>query len=163
MLLLLAYSLYITNDCELLSVPSPLDLFFRAIQLSGVFLFIYASKHFNLFEFLGLKQAFCFLTKKPLKDTDIEGLNNKELITTGAYSIVRHPMYLSGILIFTFNPSISINSLTITVLADVYLVFGAYIESKRYMVKFGNDYIKYMQRVPMLIPNSFRPKRETET
>lgn len=156
MLIVIVYKLNFAEDLELLLIPFPIDLIFRTIQLCGLILFFYALRPFDLLEFLGIKQAYGFLTKTVSKDTDLEGLTNKGLITSGAYSIVRHPMYLSGILIFTFNPVITLNSLTITIFADLYLVFGAWIETKRYITKFGDEYIRYMQRVPMLIPKVFR-------
>jgi len=65
-------------------------------------------------------------------------LRSKELVRTGVYGIVRHPMYLAGLVIFTFNPIITVNGLTVTVLADLYFLFGVFIEERRFLNIFGD-------------------------
>jgi protein-S-isoprenylcysteine O-methyltransferase Ste14 len=75
---------------------------------------------------------------------------------TGVYGIVRHPLYLAGIIVFTFNPHVTINSLTTAVLADLYFLFGMVIEERRLVEIFGDEYRKYRERVPRMIPRLFR-------
>ena len=149
-LLIVTFKIHNLPDYEIIQLPIPIKIIFIALQGTGILLLFYAGQNFNLFEFLGLKQL---IGPSYDNDSDIEGLRKIELIKTGAYRIVRHPMYLAGILIFTFNPYITQNSLTITILADSYLIFGAYIESKRYVKQYGQEYIKYSQEVPMIMPN----------
>ncbi len=150
-LIIAAWLIYNIPDYRLIELPVWLEFLFRGMQLSGIALFIYASNHFNILEFSGLRQAISYISKRP-QGGDIEGLSKNTLVTNGAYAIVRHPMYLAGILIFTFNPDITAKGLTLTVLADLYLIFGAWIESKRYVKDFGQRYIQYMKEVPMLVP-----------
>jgi protein-S-isoprenylcysteine O-methyltransferase Ste14 len=61
-------------------------------------------------------------------------------------------MYLAGIVIFTFNPDITVNGLTITALADLYFLFGVFIEERRFLKTFGSRYREYMKQVPRLMP-----------
>ncbi len=61
-------------------------------------------------------------------------------------------MYLAGLIIFTFNPIITVNGLTVTVLADLYFLFGVFIEERRFLTVFGDEYRRYMERVPRLMP-----------
>jgi len=58
-----------------------------------------------------------YLSRKEVVGS-LEGLTQEELVTTGVYGIVRHPLYVASIIIFTFSPNITVNGLTITVLAD---------------------------------------------
>ncbi len=146
-----AWLIHNIPDYKLIDLPLWLEILCRIMQLIGVTLFLYASKHFSILEFTGLRQAMDYLSKGSQRG-NIEGLSSNTLITNGAYAIVRHPMYLAGILIFTFNPDITVKGLTLTILADLYLLFGAWIESRRYVEYFGDQYVKYMKEVPMLIP-----------
>jgi protein-S-isoprenylcysteine O-methyltransferase Ste14 len=121
------------------------------IQLAGLTLGALAFEYLDTWEFMGFKQVWRYLTRREVAG-NIEGLTQKELVTTGVYGIVRHPMYLAGIIIFTFNPNITVNGLTITILADLYFLFGMFIEERRFLKIFGDQYREYMKRVPRLIP-----------
>ncbi|MBF0566865.1 MAG: isoprenylcysteine carboxylmethyltransferase family protein [Nitrospirae bacterium] len=79
----------------------------------------------------------------------IDGLSPFELVTTGVYSIVRHPIYLAGILMITFQPVVTYNWLTVTVMSDLYFIAAA-IKEERALQKLPEvEYCKYMDRVPM--------------
>ena len=67
--------------------------------------------------------------KKEIKG-DAEGITQTRLVKTGVYSLVRHPLYLAGIIIFTFEPNITRNWLAVSILADIYFIFGAFMEEK---------------------------------
>lgn len=105
-------------------------------------------------EFTGTAQAGRFLRgQKP--GGDIEGLTGDPLLRKGGYAVVRNPLYLTGILVFVFEPNITRSWLTVSVLSVIYFVWGALIEERRMLNRFGNDYRAYMKEVPLLIP---RPK-----
>ena len=125
---------------------------FHLIQLAGLAFGALAFEYLNMREFMGLRQVWRYLTRGEVGG-DMEGLTDKELVTTGVYGIVRHPMYLAGIIIFTFNPNITAKSLLITVLADLYFLFGVLIEERRFLKIFGEEYRTYMKHVPRLIPS----------
>ncbi|HUI67382.1 MAG TPA: isoprenylcysteine carboxylmethyltransferase family protein [Nitrospirota bacterium] len=122
------------------------------IQIAGLAFGALAFDYLNAQEFLGFKQVWRYLKRGEVAG-DMEGLTDRELVTTGVYGIVRHPMYLAGIIVFTFNPNITVNSLLITVLADLYFLFGVFIEERRFLKIFGEEYRMYMQHVPRLIPS----------
>jgi protein-S-isoprenylcysteine O-methyltransferase Ste14 len=121
------------------------------IQIAGIVFGALAFEYLDTWEFMGFKQVWRYLTRREVAG-NIEGLTQKELVTSGVYGIVRHPMYLAGIVIFSFNPHITVNSLTISVLADFYFIFGMFIEERRFLRIFGDQYREYMRRVPRLIP-----------
>lgn len=78
--------------------------------------------------------------------------NNLPFITTGCYRVVRHPLYLLGILFMLLNPVITTRWLTLTLLAIPYLLFGALVEERRMLNQWGDHYRHYQQQVPFLLP-----------
>ena len=123
----------------------------HAIQLGGLVFGARAFEHLDTAEFMGFKQVLRYLTTGETAGNS-EGLTEKELVTTGVYGIVRHPLYLAGIIIFTFEPTITVNGLTVTILADLYFLFGSFIEERRFVKTFGDRYREYRERVPRLVP-----------
>ena len=127
------------------------------IQLGGLVFGARAFEHLDAAEFLGFKQVLRYVTRHETAG-NIEGLSQRELVTTGVYGIVRHPMYFAGIVIFTFEPNITVNGLVITILADLYFIFGSFIEERRFVDTFGERYKEYQEKVPRLIPRLFGPR-----
>lgn len=103
----------------------------------GYLLFKLAFKEMSLASFLGFK---------------IE--ESLELITTGIYARVRHPLYTATILIVIgfviFTPSYTNVVHAICVL--LYVMIGALFEERRLEQLFGNAYTTYKKKTPFLIP-----------
>jgi protein-S-isoprenylcysteine O-methyltransferase Ste14 len=74
------------------------------------------------------------------------------LITRGPYAIVRHPLYLAGILVLITNMKMTQIDLLAVLLISGYCVIGAFIEEKRLLSVYGNEFMKYKERVSMFIP-----------
>lgn len=74
------------------------------------------------------------------------------LTTTGCYAVVRHPLYLLGILFLLLNPVITTRWIALTILSIPYLLFGALIEERRMLRNLGAIYSSYQRDVPFLIP-----------
>ncbi len=138
-------------DRAIWTAPVWLRLIMHAIQLAGFVFGTRAFEYLDSGEFLGVRQVWRYLSRKEVAGNS-EGFTQKELVTSGVYGVVRHPLYLAGIIIFTFNPLITVNGLTITALADLYFLFGVFIEERRFLRIFGDQYREYMRRVPRLIP-----------
>jgi protein-S-isoprenylcysteine O-methyltransferase Ste14 len=54
--------------------------------------------------------------------------------------------------VFTFNPHMTRTWLTVAALADAYFLFGALVEERRLLKRFGAEYAEYRERVPLLVP-----------
>lgn len=84
-----------------------------------------------------------------------------DLITSGPYAIVRHPIYTAmlGLLVAT---GMTFSSVPATLLGVVLYLLGTLIrtriEERLLMATFGERYQAYARRVPALIPFS-RPRR----
>ncbi|RME68851.1 MAG: hypothetical protein D6778_01335, partial [Nitrospirae bacterium] len=118
------YLLLQIPDRVLWRAPQWLAIPMHGVQVLGLMLGVMAFRRFDGLEFLGIRQALLYLKGQPIGG-DIEGISQRGLITDGIYGIVRHPMYLGGILIFTFEPNLTRNFLTVTILADLYFLYGA--------------------------------------
>ncbi len=77
-----------------------------------------------------------------------------ELITTGPYAIVRHPMY-SALLTMGVGFALAANSavtLGVAVLFAVPFTLHTYIEEQLFVKHFGDEWREYAARVPRLVP-----------
>ena len=78
----------------------------------------------------------------------------ERIVTTGVYSIVRHPQYLGGILAhigFSFLLS-GLYSLLATPLVIGLIYTISWKEENELTKEFGQEYADYKKKVPMLIP-----------
>ncbi|TFG28824.1 isoprenylcysteine carboxylmethyltransferase family protein [Candidatus Thorarchaeota archaeon] len=77
-----------------------------------------------------------------------------ELVTDGIYSKVRHPLYLATILIFGAMAMIYPFSRVIlfAVCMILYTLIGAYLEERKLIVHYGEDYLAYKKEVGFILP-----------
>ena len=145
-------------DRHLWTAPAVLLWPLYGLQVAAIVFGAMAFQHLDGMEFLGLRQVWRYFTRREVAG-NIEGLTQKELVTSGVYGMVRHPLYVAGIVIVTANPRVTVNGLTFTVLADLYFLFGMFIEERRFLRIFGDQYREYMKRVPRMVPRLFSPQR----
>jgi protein-S-isoprenylcysteine O-methyltransferase Ste14 len=76
-----------------------------------------------------------------------------ELVTSGPYRYVRHPIY-SGILLAIIGTAIAINLawLFILMIAGAYFVYSALVEERIMLKEFPKTYPAYKRQTKMLIP-----------
>jgi len=145
------YLIHRIPDRVLFQAPSGLAVVMHSVQVMGLILGIVAFRRFNGLEFLGIKQAINYLKRQKVNG-DIEGISETGLITDGVYAYIRHPMYLAGILIFSFEPNITRNFLTVSIMADIYFIYGALREDRILERKFP-QFKQYKETVPFMIPS----------
>ncbi len=138
-------------DTHLWTAPPSVRWIMQIVRVAAVLFGALSFRHLDGMEFLGLRQIWRYFTGKTIAG-NLEGMTGGDLVTKGVYGIVRHPLYVAGIVIMTANPHITVNGLTVTVLADLYFLFGMFVEERRFVRMFGDPYREYMQRVPRMIP-----------
>jgi protein-S-isoprenylcysteine O-methyltransferase Ste14 len=76
-----------------------------------------------------------------------------ELVTTGPYSKVRHPIY-SGIILAMVGTTVAISLywLIAVVLLGAYFIYSAFMEERYMAGRFPDTYPQYKQSTKMLIP-----------
>ncbi|MEO6285365.1 MAG: isoprenylcysteine carboxylmethyltransferase family protein [Dyadobacter sp.] len=79
-----------------------------------------------------------------------------DLITTGPYHFVRHPIY-TGLLAAILGTNIGGSFMTLIwlLLAAIFFIYSAKKEEKMMLLQFPDEYPAYMQRSKMLIPFIF--------
>lgn len=80
----------------------------------------------------------------------------QELVTTGLYAYVRNPM-VSGWLIGMFGLGVLLGSIALTFIftplfAILNVIYLQAIEERELEKKFGEEYLRYKEKVPMFIP-----------
>lgn len=114
----------------------------------------YLSLMFAAFGVIVIKVAF-----RSYRFSDFVGLSTQEepFTTMGILRSVRHPIYSGTILIaigyWLFDPTVPTTVSVICILA--YLPIGIYLEERKLIKQFGEQYIQYKREVPALIPKLF--------
>ena len=89
-----------------------------------------------------------------LGNLDVEN----EFKTNGILKKVRHPLYSGSILLilgyFLFDPKLS--TLTSSIMLILYIIIGIQFEERKLIKTFGNKYIEYKKKTPMLIPRFWK-------
>jgi protein-S-isoprenylcysteine O-methyltransferase Ste14 len=82
--------------------------------------------------------------------------NDPELVTSGPYRLVRHPIY-SGILVASAGTAVALDWmwLVAVALACVYFVYSATVEERFLAGRFPDDYPAYKRSTKMLVPFVF--------
>jgi len=77
-----------------------------------------------------------------------------QVITTGVFSIVRHPIYFGSILLYLgfILLSLSLLSVLVWILIIVFYYMISLYEEKLLTQRFGSAYEEYKKKVPMLLP-----------
>jgi len=78
---------------------------------------------------------------------------NPELVTTGPYAFIRHPIY-TGIFLAMLGSTIGLSLIWLLplILVGAYFVFSAQREEKLMLEQFPQRYPAYMKRTKMLLP-----------
>lgn len=124
------------------AIPDNLYPLVILVRLCAFGLFGYAALQTDVLEFIGIKRE-----------------KKNSLITRGSYAIVRHPLYLAGILILITKMNMTQIDLLATLLISGYCVTGAFVEEKRLLSFYGEEYRKYKQQVSMFIPVKWFAKK----
>lgn len=130
------------------SVPMPWRIINYTVQLAGVLGAIMSLWQTDVWRFMGLRQIVRFLRG------DAEPEPPASFVNSGAYGLVRHPLYFFSLLILWANPAMSWLAFIASLWATIYFIVGSYLEEQRLLAKFGDLYRHYQTRVPRFIPFS---------
>jgi protein-S-isoprenylcysteine O-methyltransferase Ste14 len=95
-----------------------------------------------------------YLARKGMSIVFGEERKEPHVIRKSVFGIVRHPIYLSEILLYLgfLMFSISLAAAVVWVFAIVFLHYISRYEEKLLLSRFADEYKKYMNEVPMWIP-----------
>jgi protein-S-isoprenylcysteine O-methyltransferase Ste14 len=119
---------------------------------------IFVAQHISLFIRLPLAIIILFfagyLAKAGMAVVHDDTAGGSGVIREGAFSLVRHPVYLGSILFYLGLLALTLSLFTAVVFIAI-VVFYHYIalyEEKLLLEKYGSEYEEYMKRVSMWIP-----------
>jgi protein-S-isoprenylcysteine O-methyltransferase Ste14 len=139
------YLMFTLPDQVVYQVPSPWKILMIGGQaLSGLCL-LAAVLQTDPLSFIGIRQLF-------------EEEKTGKLVTSGFYRYMRHPLYTFGLLLLWLSPSMTVNSLMVSLSLTLYILIGAYFEERKLLREFGEEYAAYKSATPMLIPR-LKPAR----
>lgn len=117
----------------------------------------YVSLMLSTFGVMTIQLAFRQYRLKPFIGLEEE---KNQLKIEGILKTIRHPIYSGVILItlgfFLFNPTVS--SLVACMSIFLYLPAGIYLEERKLIAQYGDEYRKYRSDVPALIPSLKKTK-----
>jgi protein-S-isoprenylcysteine O-methyltransferase Ste14 len=99
--------------------------------------------HFDLF---GLRQIWLQLRGRPYTALRFG--------TPGPYKLIRHPLYLGWFFAFWATPTLSATHLVFALATTAYILIAIQFEERDLVTALGDDYRRYRERVPMIIPFS---------
>ena len=129
-------------DRRIYIIPMPWAIVFLGLQLLAVVGLGVGLLQTGVWSFLGLRQ---------LSGRREIGAND-QLVVSGLYRWVRHPLYTSGLVFLWASPIMTRNLLSLYAGLSIYLVVGALFEERKLLATFGEAYARYRERTPMLIP-----------
>jgi protein-S-isoprenylcysteine O-methyltransferase Ste14 len=118
---------------------------------------------FNILSFsngillIGLGWALSYFANQDIAENwspAIMNYGDQFLVTRGTYQVVRHPLYLAGLLIFVGTQIYLQNtwSWILLLLMVPTIIIRISLEEMRLIKKFGRNYQEYQQRTKALIP-----------
>jgi methanethiol S-methyltransferase len=141
-----AWLLWSMPDRQIYAVPAPWAFAMLGIQGTAVALAAVTLVQTGASQFAGLSQI--------LSHTE-----SNQLSTTGFYGLVRHPLYLFGLIFIWLTPTMSVNQLVVTIVFTAYFFIGAVLEEQRLVQEFGEVYTTYRANTPMIIPRVRRQRK----
>lgn len=122
-------------------IPTPWSFLTLAGQLLAIAALGIGLLQTGIWSFLGFEQL--------LVDKESPG---SQMVTRGLYRYVRHPLYTAGLVFIWLTPVMTVNLLVLNLGLTIYLVVGAVYEERKLVREFGEQYLRYQEQVPMLIP-----------
>ncbi len=143
----------ILPDRPLYVIPFPWVALTLTVQAFALWGLLMALRQTDAFSFLGLRQL---SQPQPLRRRAQSG----ELITSGFYGMVRHPLYLFSLILLWLFPVVTWNIFALMIGLTVYLYVGTLLEERKLLDEFGEAYAQYRRTTPMIFPRLL-PRRPT--
>jgi protein-S-isoprenylcysteine O-methyltransferase Ste14 len=126
-------------DGLLYELRSPWSWIGYTMQGLGILLTALGSGAVDVLDLAGIRPALVARSGRPAPHVP--------LVTTGAYRLVRHPIYLAWALLVLGAPHMTATRLTFAVVSTLYLAVAIPLEERSLVDAFGEEYRSYQQTV----------------
>lgn len=116
--------------------------------------FVWGNKALGSFDSFGLNSILSYIRGTEPRQLDFAA--------RGPYRWVRHPLYFCSLLMIWSSPIVTSDRLLFNLLFTIWMMIGMVMEEKDLVKSFGNSYLDYQKRVPMLIPRYLCPDRRDQ-
>ncbi len=123
------------------------------LYLFGWALLLYTTFLIDHFDLFGLKQVWRRLGNKVYRAPAFR--------TPALYKLVRHPLYIGWLVIFWAAPTMTAAHLLFAAGCTAYILIAIRWEERDMVSAFGDTYVDYRERTPMLVPR-FRASRRRQ-
>jgi protein-S-isoprenylcysteine O-methyltransferase Ste14 len=137
-------------DALLLRTGTGATVFLWGVRLAALAFLARCVSDFGFLRFLGLSQWGEW--RRGGGPVAGDGVDSGELVVTGPYRWVRHPMYAAALVFLWAQPRWTANGLAFAVGASLYLWLGSLLEERRLQACYGEAYRTYARRTPRLLP-----------
>jgi len=115
-----------------------------ALFAAGWLIVLLATFHIDHFELFGLRQVYARLRGRSIP--------RPRFMTPFFYRVVRHPLNAGFLLAFWAAPEMTAGRLLLAMVWSAYILFSIPLEERDLIGSFGDDYRRYRERVPGLVP-----------
>ncbi|HEY2753734.1 methanethiol S-methyltransferase [Phenylobacterium sp.] len=132
----------------------------RRLAVIGLYLFgwallLYATFLIDHFDLFGLTQVWRRMTDQSYRAPKFH--------TPGLYRLVRHPLYVGWLIIFWAAPVMTVAHLIFAVMTTAYILIAIQFEERDLVTAFGQTYLDYRRRTPMLVPRLLPSSRDRDS
>lgn len=149
-----ALCLYLFSQLETLILVDWQDVFSNVIFLIldtirflALFLVIEALWELDLYEFLGFKQIWFFITRKDFSAFKRNRLRDEAFEPKGLYLRHRQPVFFYLLVFFILDRTLSLNNLLFLAIFYVYYQFNSKQQEQRLLEDYGDSYKAYQTTV----------------
>jgi len=121
---------------ELWHLSAPWSAMLSAVQIGGVLVTLRASAALDVFSLSGVRQAFGAAAPPP-----------SQLVDTGLYRLVRHPVYFGWVLMVWPTPVMTGTRFVFATISTLYLALAIPLEERSLRGQFGPAYAAYASKV----------------
>lgn len=116
----------------------------RAVFFISLFGFLWGLQSMGFYDPTGIRDIIDRMRAKPI----IKG----GVVAKGPYRFIRHPLYLTMMLMIWSYPDMTADRLLFNILWTTWIVMATLLEERDLVAEHGNAYLEYKNNVPMFVP-----------